>query len=467
MIHANPDFYATLSNMGEAVLMNALDALEDEDRIAGFEAFVTMIEKEGVPSPFFSENLSIDTVRALGDEDSGQREIEHSQTTFAQVIAEALSATPANEAEKMQQAYWPARISVSMKDITLSRKLLDAVLFEFSSRRGDPTLVSELIMLGANPDTPRKSRRKTETSTPLTCFGEAVAHGQLGKAIALMPHTNTDAKIKTVQHISEGHPPPIGEHQQRFVEANLLGSSLTRAGSKVLEFLDQLDTALGAENTRQARAAVLKGYMRNCTGFGKKWDSNALELLCTKHSPSSPSSLWKDFHDLFEGPGTPTAMTFGSWMNLARDAVSVGCAPVLESLAPMIRQQSINGMCEGLEIGKSMKGTSMGDPFVAEQFKATMSTLAAQGLSMNNTGKKELPLVFNLATSGHHTLAKLSVLLELGMDPHAEKSATDKQPATDFIEDPSVKERWESIVRSYEARKSLHGLLAECDNLAP
>lgn len=467
MNHTDPSFYATLAGLGEAVLIGVLDKLDNQDRIAGFEAFVTMIAREGVPFPFFAENLKVDTVQAVGDDDSPKREIEFGHTTFARVIAEALATPPANDAEKAMQANWVPQIMEAMPSRNLELNLLNNVLFEFSSRGGDPALVAHLVDEGANPDIPRESRYKNAISTPLTCFGEAVAHGRLDKAIALLPYTNPDAAIKTLQHICEGHPPVPGEQQQQFLESTLMGGKLAKAPAPVLEFLDKLDAEFGAETARGVRGTVLKGYLKHCNGFGRNWDSNTLELLCTKHSPSSPSSLWRDFHDLFEGEGSPTWLTFGSWMHLARDALYVGCAPVLEALAPMIRQQSVNGMCEGLDIGKSLRGTPMGDPYVPEQFKAAMSVLVAQGLSMNTTGDKDVPLVFNLAATGKHTLSKLAILLELGMDPHAQKEPGDTKPVTDFIMDPAVKSRWESIVRSFEARKTAHGLLSELDSPSP
>ena len=450
-----------LNRIGEAQLMAVLVSTDEKERIQGFESFVKTIEEEGVPSPFFEENIAIPIVQAVSDEDSPERTFEYWSNTFAQLIAQAVTTPAANAQEAQNQASWLPRIVQAMKGSSFQQSLLDTMLFEMASRSGRDDVLAIAMDLQANPEILRASRTPGMKEL-LTPFGEAVANGRMGKAIALMPFTSQETVSKTLASFEKGHLADLNGPCSLQCEAFNAARALSKPeGFLVFDFLKAVEKKMGESSTQEARASILKAYLGNCRAQGNPWDDVSFAELDIPSGGSS-SSLQACFQSFWEKKNGPDDKAVDSWMAFAKEALDVGCYPALKIVAPLIAQQTSNGVCRGLALEKCLKYQGPRDPYVPERFKACMEVLMAQGVDINKSSQSD-PLVFHLAQARDHKFSKLEILVGLGMNARVKKRSDDgiDITAADCVEKPEEKKQWENLLLSMQARKTLFSLLDE------
>lgn len=240
-----------------------------------------------------------------------------------------------------------------------------------------------------------------------------------------------------------------------------------------------LRTDLDAKSrAMQLRREMLEKHLSHCHEKGDQWEPGIVsELMLPTHQAPQPvlAPLLRLLENVpvlqfFVRNGPPCLLDepeFLPWMDLARAAIKSHCTPLVTALLPLIErdnhaeQNACFNRKTRLGFFLAFEGPfqAPSESFDPLHFRSTVRTLMLAGLDLNDTATQCLHRL--AAGGGLHTVAKLAILLDLGIDPNAK--TPQGYGAVSHLRSDEHTAHWLAVVHSFEARQQAKAMLREME----
>lgn len=292
--------------------------------------------------------------------------------------------------------------------------------------------------------------------------------------------------IESVVHSVRSENQPIDRDSYGWRLLNNLTQS-KKAAQFAGGFFDAIEKLLldGPEQSMAIlRLALLKTRLKNIFDLEHRgWEMQDLLDVAGPEGLGSDSKIGLQLRQAADQPLKP----FGLEVELMNEALVNHCPPILDLCEPLLKKVA-TGMDEvEFWIAPQISRMSCTGHYSAVisflslrraqhevnpvHFKATLDILKANGhdatsidLSCGGPGGLLKDLALNAQSDvAANALAMLPHLMAMGLNPHQRLKGNKGRAARDFVRQPEVRDRWDAIVKSYEARQMMTNLIKDLD----
>lgn len=339
--------------------------------------------------------------------------------------------------------------------------LFDSMLFDAAEiHRAD---VAHMLMdMGAKADvfhtvyiTGTAQGDTRSVTAPVKCLLE----GNAEQAIAHIDRGGDEVAQEIVNSIVAGYTnaKSVFFKESAMLVTQLIGDNPIRSNDSLGRLLSRLEESLGTAKVAPARAQLLSSYLLLAQSNQRAWKEDEIETLLGGSLTRNPvTALCPNPHNKVDVAfRRPADMNI--WQEIVRRALTVHCAPVVQTFLPVaVKQKKSANMVDLMGCIMGLEG-----PFDAQRMHETVQVLAQAGHPINpEDGKSSAFHRLALASMMNRPfiLEKLKVLLEAGGDPQA--SAVDR-PQNIALD--NLKEPWMDVVHAFAARTHAQALLKTMD----
>lgn len=452
MTSFTPDFFFKLEQVSAPSIVNVLAGLAGQQDLDGLEAFIVHAEQNGLSrQPTLNQSMSIYT-----GQDSAAQRYSVSSERFTDALAWAFAPRDTsnacmNDPQRNAQAWTPHHADLSRRLINLmagandplKTVLLTDFAFDFATVMANAEVTLQLVQQGVGPMVSGKS-----LNGDVHCLAKhAMLAGNLSTCITLVRAMSSDEIKEFTESLSNSHD---------FETTNALVQSLMD-NVAIAPFLEVLDECADGQEVRNVRIKIMMRYLNTCIDQHHPWASCDLRQIVG----ATPGQSLDDT-PMVQALNNPKAASNGDGLikKVINAAIESHCTDLLKACRSVL--SDCYGPNEAFSLDQTADNVAMviahedGSlvPTCAERFKETVQLMLAQGFRLNGNPLITLDRPFAHAVASNSIeadrLAKLAILLGLGMDPATKN--TKGRTAVDDLNTEIERERWLSVVRSFQAR---------------